>query len=167
MLLRTCIQVTFTTYTQQSTIYFIFLQVLSPQASLSNRSSSSKKSQKFAVFFLLFFLQVLEPSPLELTTGAAKKSKVRGTLLFSLPVSKRPPGPSPVGFFYFTSDFRCFFSPFYLVVSDWTCLYLYFTQYFQIRPTFTFFAVLQNFYSILYASILSCMHANFSPSQIL
>ena len=106
---------------------------------------------------MFFFLQVLEPSPLELTTGAAKKSKVRGTLLFSLPVSKRPPGPSPVGFFYFTSDFRCFFSPFYLVVSDWTCLYLYFTQYFQIRPTFTFFAVLQNFYSILYASILSCM----------
>ena len=106
------------------------------------------------MFFLLFFLQVQEPSPLLLTTGAAK-SKVRGTLLFSLPVSKRPPGPSPVGFFYFTSDFRCFFSLFYLVVSDWTCLYLYFTQYFQIRPTFTFFAVLQNFYSILYAGFFT------------
>lgn len=106
MLLRTCIQVTFTTYTQQSTIYFIFLQVPSPQASLSNRSSSSKpKSKVRGVFFsffspspralsltdfpvvrkiaMFFFLQVLEPSPLELTTGATKKSKVRGTLLFS------------------------------------------------------------------------------------
>ena len=80
-------------------VQVFFFKSPSPQAFLSNRSSSSRQGQKFAVFFFLSSPRVLEPSPLELTTGA-KMSKVCGTLLFSLSESILPPGLSPIGFFY-------------------------------------------------------------------
>jgi len=110
------------TYTQQSTIYFIFSKskVLKPPCLIDLPVVSKVKSSRcFFLFFppspralslldlpvvskgkksrcFSFFSPspgALEPSPLELTTGA-KNTKVRGTLLFSLFVSKNPPGSS-------------------------------------------------------------------------
>ena len=151
-------------HTQQSTIIlvfpwwtvqfqfrFFFFKSPSPQAFLSNRSSSSRQGQKFAVFFFLSSPRVLEPSPLELTTGA-KMSKVCGTLLFSLSESILPPGLSPIGFFHLI--FSILPITFRL---DWH-LSLYCIYWFQVGPTFTFFAVLWN---------MDCFFSSQIPSLVI
>ena len=80
-------------------VFFLNLQVLKLSCLIDLPVVGKVGKVKSSRCFFFSQVLVLEPSPLELTTGA-KMSKVRGTLLFSLSESILPPGLSPIGFFY-------------------------------------------------------------------